>query len=33
MDSLPLKQIIEGAILAAEAPLSIDQLMRLFEGD
>jgi len=33
MDSLPLKQIIEGAILAAEMPLSIDQLMRLFEGD
>jgi len=33
MDSLPLKQIIEGAIFAAEAPLSIDQLMRLFEGD
>jgi segregation and condensation protein B len=33
MDSLPLKQIIEGAILAAEAPLSIDHLMRLFEGD
>ena len=33
MDSLPLKQIIEGAILAAETPLSIDQLMQLFEGD
>ena len=33
MNSLSLKQIIEGAILAAEAPLSIDQLMRLFEGD
>jgi segregation and condensation protein B len=33
MDSLPLKQIIEGAILAAEAPLSIDQLMHLFEDD
>ena len=33
MESLPLKQIIEGAILAAEAPLSIEQLMRLFEGD
>lgn len=31
MESLPLKQIIEGAILAAEAPLSIDQLMQLFE--
>lgn len=33
MESLPLKQIIEGAILAAETPLSIDQLMQLFEGD
>jgi segregation and condensation protein B len=33
MDSLPLKQIIEGAILAAETPLTIDQLMQLFEGD
>jgi segregation and condensation protein B len=33
MHSLPLKQIIEGAILAAEAPLSIDQLMQLFEDD
>jgi segregation and condensation protein B len=33
MDSLPLKQIIEGAILAAEAPLSIDQLMQLFEDN
>ena len=33
MDSLPLKQIIEGAILAAESPLSIDQLMQLFEDD
>jgi segregation and condensation protein B len=33
MDSLPLKQIIEGAILAAETPLSIDQLMLLFEDD
>ena len=33
MESLPLKQIIEGAILAAEAPLSIDQLMQLFEDD
>ena len=33
MDSLPLKQIIEGAILAAEAPLSIDQLMLLFEDN
>ncbi len=33
MESLPLKQIIEGAILAAETPLSIDHLMQLFEGD
>lgn len=33
MESLPLKQIIEGAILAAESPLTIDQLMQLFEGD
>jgi segregation and condensation protein B len=33
MESLPLKQIIEGAILAAEAPMSIDQLMQLFEDD
>jgi segregation and condensation protein B len=33
MDSLPLKQIIEGAIFASEAPLSIDQLMQLFEDD
>jgi segregation and condensation protein B len=33
MDSLPLKQIIEGAILAAETPLSVDHLMQLFEGD
>ena len=28
---IPLKQIVEGAILAAEQPLSIDQLMQLFE--
>ncbi len=33
METLPLKQIIEGAIFAAEQPLSVDQLMRLFEGD
>ena len=33
MDTLPLKQIIEGAILAAEQPLSVDQLMQLFEKD
>ena len=31
MENLPLKQIIEGAILAAEQPLSVDQLMQLFE--
>lgn len=33
MDTLPLKQIIEGAIMAAEQPLSIDQMMQLFEKD
>ena len=33
MEGLPLKQILEGAILASEAPLSIDQLMQLFETD
>ncbi len=32
-EGLPIKQIIEGAILAAEQPLSIEQLMQLFEGD
>ncbi len=31
MEDLPLKQIVEGAILAAEQPLTIDQLMGLFE--
>ena len=31
MDGLPVKQIVEGAILAAETPLSVDQLMQLFE--
>ncbi|MDA0977638.1 MAG: SMC-Scp complex subunit ScpB [Proteobacteria bacterium] len=31
--TLPLKQIIEGAILAAEQPLSVDQLLGLFEED
>ena len=33
MENLPLKQIIEGAIMAAEAPLSVDQLMQLFAED
>lgn len=33
MESLPLKQIIEGAIMAADTPLSVDQLMQLFEQD
>ena len=28
-----LKQIIEGAILASESPLSLDNLMSLFEMD
>lgn len=32
-DTLPLQQIIEGAILASEQPLNIDQIMQLFEGD
>ncbi|MFT7219224.1 MAG: segregation and condensation protein B [Candidatus Azotimanducaceae bacterium] len=33
MEGLPLKQIVEGAILASETALSIDQLMQLFEAD
>lgn len=33
MENLPLKQIIEGAIMAAETPLTVDQLMQLFEQD
>ncbi|MBO6556952.1 MAG: SMC-Scp complex subunit ScpB [Pseudomonadales bacterium] len=33
MEGLPIKQIVEGAIMAAEAPLSVDQLMQLFEDD
>jgi len=33
MEGLPLKQILEGAILASETALSIDQLMQLFETD
>ena len=32
-DTLPLQQIIEGAIMASEQPLSIDQIMQLFEGE
>ena len=31
MENLPLKQIIEGAIMASEQPLTVDQLMKLFE--
>ncbi len=31
MENLPLKQIIEGAIMASEQPLSVDQMMQLFE--
>ncbi len=30
-DILPIKQIIEGAIMASEQPVSIDQLLQLFE--
>ncbi len=33
MENLPLKQIIEGAIMAAETPLSVEQIMQLFEQD
>ncbi|OOG25942.1 SMC-Scp complex subunit ScpB [Thioalkalivibrio denitrificans] len=33
MDPDLLKRIIEGALLAANRPLSIDQLERLFDGD
>ncbi|MBT4494398.1 MAG: SMC-Scp complex subunit ScpB, partial [Gammaproteobacteria bacterium] len=33
MENLPLKQIVEGAILAAEQPLTVDQLVQLFEGE
>ncbi len=33
MEGIPLKQIIEGAIMAAETPLSVDQLMQLFEEE
>ena len=33
MEGLPIKQIVEGAIMAAETPLSVDQLMQLFEDD
>ena len=31
MSALPLQQIIEGAILAADTPLSIDHMIGLFE--
>ncbi len=31
MESLPLKQIVEGAIMASESPLTVDQIMQLFE--
>ena len=31
MENLPLKQIIEGAIMASEQPLAVDQLMQLFD--
>ena len=31
MENLPLKQIIEGAIMASEQPLSVDQMMQQFE--
>jgi segregation and condensation protein B len=33
METLPLKQIVEGAIMAADSPLTVDQLMGLFEKD
>lgn len=33
MSELPLRQIIEGAILAADGPISIDHMMLLFEHD
>ena len=33
MENIPLKQIIEGAILASERPLTVDQIMQLFEGE
>ena len=33
MSELPLRQIIEGAILAADGPISIDHMMQLFEHD
>ena len=32
-DRVKMKQIVEGALLAAHQPLSIERLMRLFEGD
>ncbi len=33
MSDLPLKQIIEGAILAADTPLGIDHMISLFDGE
>jgi len=33
MEGIPVKQIVEGAIMAAETPLSVDQLMQLFEEE
>ena len=33
MENLPLKQIIEGAIMASEHPLTLDRVMQLFEGN
>ena len=32
-DTLPIKQIVEGAIMASEHPVTIDQLRQLFEGE
>ena len=31
MENLPLRKIIEGAIMASEQPLTVDQMMQLFE--
>ena len=33
MDGQELKRVIEGALFAADGPLSLDQLMGLFEGE
>ncbi len=32
-EGIPVKQIVEGAIMASEQPLTVDQLLQLFEGD